>query len=156
VSSRIQVLSARANNHRREFELELTDRGVLSFPYHRCDPPPTPDDPLQDLYIDDELGREGITYTLHSGAQGSVIADMVRDFHRDPSYLRDLMLHRLSVEARDRFEASPVGIRALARRLGTSPAQIYRLLDPANYAKTVDRMLELLQVLDAEVDIIVT
>ena len=81
---------------------------------------------------------------------------MVRDFHRDPSYLRDLMLHRLSVEARDRFEASPVGIRALARRLGTSPAQIYRLLDPANYAKTVDRMLELLQVLDAEVDIIVT
>lgn len=155
MNDRIQILSADINNRKREFSLELSGRGTLPFPYHRCDPPPTSDDPIADFFIDDELGREGVTYVLQSGADGSVLADMVRDFHRDPSYMRDLLLHQLSVEARKRFDGSGVGIRALARRLETSPAQIYRLLDATNYAKTVDRMLELLQVLDAEVEIVV-
>ena len=152
---RIQVLSAHHNNRKREFALELTDRGVLVFPYHRCEPPPTSDDPIRHLHIDEELGGEGITYVLESGAEGSVIVDMVLDFNRDPSYMRDQLLHQLSVAARTRFDASSLGIRALARRLETSPAQVYRLLDQTNYAKTVDRMLELLQVLDAKVEVTV-
>jgi hypothetical protein len=32
---------------------------------------------------------------------------------------------------------------------------LYRLLDPANYRKSVDKMLALLQVLDCEVEVIV-
>ena len=43
----------------------------------------------------------------------------------------------------------------IIRRLGTSPAQFYRLIDPTNYRKTVDKMLLLLQVLDCEVDVVV-
>lgn len=156
MTERIKVLSASYNNRKREFHLELSGRGVLDFPFHRCDPPPTSEDPIRDLYIDPELGNEGVTYTLESGAEGSVIVDMVRDFHLDPSYVRDLMLYNMSIEAQERFAASPMGVRSLARRLQTSPAQVYRLLDQTNYSKTIDRMLELLQVLDAKVELTIT
>ena len=50
-------------------------------------------------------------------------------------------------------ESSPSGVRQLSRRLKTSPAQVYRLLDTTNYKKTVDKMLELLHVLDAKVEV---
>ena len=43
----------------------------------------------------------------------------------------------------------------MIRRLGTSPAQLYRLLDQTNYAKSVDQMLALLSVLDCEVELVV-
>jgi hypothetical protein len=150
------VLSARINNRRREFEIELSDRGVLSFPYRLAEPPPTREDPVRDCYVDPELGGDGVTFVLRSGAEGSVLADHVRELHRDPSYMRDLLLYQLSAEAQERFSASAMGVRELARRLGTSPAQVYRLLDPTNYTKTIDRMLELLQILDAKVELKVT
>jgi hypothetical protein len=54
------------------------------------------------------------------------------------------------------MESSAYGVRQLSRRLKTSPAQLYRLLDTTNYKKTVDKMLELLHVLDAEVELRVT
>ena len=41
------------------------------------------------------------------------------------------------------------------RRLGTSAAQLYRLLDQTNYRKSVDQVLNLLHVLDCDVDLIV-
>lgn len=40
-------------------------------------------------------------------------------------------------------------------RPGTSPAQFYRLIDPTNYRKSVDKMLMLLRVLDCEIEVIV-
>ncbi len=39
------------------------------------------------------------------------------------------------------------------RRLGTSASQLYRLLDPTNYKKSVDQMLALLLVLGCDVDV---
>jgi len=150
---RVKVLNVSINNRRREFEVELTDRGFLTFPYHRADPRPTRADPIRDFSIDPELGDEGVTYVLESGASGSVLADYVLEINRDPAYMRDLLLHQLTVEAVQRMESSPSGVRQLSRRLGTSPAQLYRLLDTTNYKKTVDKMLELLQVLDAKVEV---
>jgi hypothetical protein len=44
--------------------------------------------------------------------------------------MRDLLLHQLTVEASRRVDAGPLGIREISRRLRTSPAQLYRLLDP--------------------------
>ena len=149
----LKVLSASINNRRREFAIELIDRGVLAFPYHRADPPPTRDDPIRECFIDPELGSEGVTYVLESGAEGSVLSDHVLEINRDPAYMRDLLLYRLTVEAVKRMESSPSGVRQVSRRLKTSPAQVYRLLDTTNYKKTIDKMLELLQVLDAKVDI---
>jgi len=149
----LKILNASFNNRRREFAIELIDRGVLAFPYHRADPPPTRDDPIREFFIDPELGNEGITYVLESRAEGSVLSDHVLEVNRDPAYMRDLLLYQLTVEAAQRMESSPAGVRQLSRRLKTSPAQVYRLLDTTNYRKTVDSMLDLLHVLDAKVDV---
>jgi len=45
--------------------------------------------------------------------------------------------------------------REIIRRLGTSPAQLYRLLDTTNYRKSIDSVVELLQVLDCAVEFVV-
>jgi hypothetical protein len=150
----LKITSVRANNRKRAFEVE-TRRGQWLFPYGKAEPAPTPSDPLVELYIDPELGREGFTYVLASGAEGSVHIDHVLDYNEEPGYMRDLLLHNLTVEALMHLEASPLSRREIIRRLGTSPAQFYRLIDPTNYRKSVDKMLTLLRVLDCEVEVIV-
>lgn len=55
-----------------------------------------------------------------------------------------------------RFEASDLSAREVARALGTSPAQLYRLLDPTNYTKSVRQLLSLLYVLACDVEVEVT
>jgi predicted XRE-type DNA-binding protein len=92
---------------------------------------------------------------LASGAEGSVHIDHILDYNEEPGYMRDLLLHNLTVEALMRLEASPLSRREIIRRLGTSPAQFYRLIDPTIYRKSVDKMLTLLRVLDCEVEVIV-
>lgn len=149
----VKVTSVKVNGRRRCLVIGLGQRGVLDFPFARMEPAPGPDDPVADVAVDAELAREGVTYHLRSGAEGVVLADQVLDYHRDPDYVRDLILHQLTVEAVRRIEADGWGIREIGRRLKTSPAQVYRLLDPTNYRKTVDRMVALLQVLDARVEV---
>ena len=61
----------------------------------------------------------------------------------------------LTIEAQKRIAASPLSKREIVRRLGTSAAQLYRLLDQTNYRKSVDQLLALLQVLNCEVDLVV-
>ena len=150
----MKITSVAANNRKRAFEV-VTRRGQWLFPYSKAEPSPTPSDPLVELYIDPELGREGFTYVLASGAEGSVHIDHVLDYNEEPGYMRDLLLYNLTVEALDRIETSPLSKREIIRRLGTSPAQFYRLIDPTNYRKSVDKLLSLLQVLDCEVEVIV-
>ena len=150
----MKITSVTANNRKRAFEVK-TRRGQWLFPYSKAEPAPTSSDPLVELYIDPELGREGFTYLLASGAEGSVLMDHVLDYNEEPGYMRDLLLHNLTVEALERLETSPLSRREIIRRLGTSPAQFYRLIDPTNYRKSVDKMLTLLRVLDCEVEVIV-
>ena len=150
----MKITSVNANNRKRAFEV-TTRRGQWPFPYGKADPTPTPADPLAELYIDPELGREGFTYLLASGAEGSVLMDHVLDYNEEPGYMRDLLLYNLTVEALERLDASPLSKREIIRRLRTSPAQFYRLIDPTNYRKSVDKLLSLLQVLDCEVEVIV-
>jgi predicted XRE-type DNA-binding protein len=150
----VKITSVVANNRKRVFEV-TTRRGQWPFPYGRAEPEPTPADPLVELFIDPELGREGFTYVLASGAEGSVHIDHVLDYNEEPGYMRDLLLYNLTVEALDRIETSRLSKREIIRRLGTSPSQFYRLIDPTNYRKSVDKMLALLQVLDCEVEVTV-
>jgi len=150
----VKITTVTANNRKRAFEVK-TRRGQWLFPYSKAEPEPTASDPLVELYIDPELGREGFTYLLASGAEGSVLVDHVLDYNEEPGYMRDLLLYNLTVEALERIEASPLSKREIIRRLGTSPAQFYRLLDTTNYRKSVDKLLALLQVLDCEVEVIV-
>jgi len=101
------------------------------------------------------MAGEAILYRLESGLEGFVHVEMAFDYNREPSYMRDLLLHELTVDALRAFESSGLAKREVIRRLGTSPAQLYRLLDPADYSKTVDRMLELLSVLGCDVELTV-
>jgi hypothetical protein len=69
--------------------------------------------------------------------------------------MANLALYDLTVEARRRFEESGLSAREVARWLGTSPAQLYRLLDPTNYSKSVKQLILLLYVLGFQVELAV-
>lgn len=150
----MKIRSVRQNNRKHAFEV-TTWRHHLLFPYAKADPAPTAADPPVEVSVDDELGREGFTYRLSSGREGSVHVEQVLDYNQDPSYLRDVLLYRLTIEAQTRLDASPLSKREIIRRLGTSPAQFYRLLDPTNYHKSLDKVLSLLSVLGCDVDVVV-
>ena len=150
----MKIITLSSNNHRHAFEVG-TKRGSFTFPYAKADPVPSAADPLADLFIDDELGREGFTYLLRSGAEGSVHLEQVLEYNRDPHYLRRMLLYRLSVEAVTLVAESRLTKRELSRRLGTSTAQLHRLLDPTNTRTSVDQLVSLLQVLDCDVDLVV-
>jgi len=146
----VKVQSVAFNNRRKGFEVR-TRAHCYWFPYARLDPQPTSRDPVVAAAVDAEIGREGFSYRLRSGRDGTVHLDQVLDYNRDPAYLRDLLLYRLTLAAQQRVEQSPLSRREIIRRLGTSATQFYRLLDQANYRKSVDQVLRLLQVLDCEV-----
>ena len=150
----MKVRSVKHNNHKKVFEVRTSTK-TLPFPYSKADPTPTTDDPIEKLYVDPEVAREGFTYVLRSGREGTVLADQVLDYNRDPAYLRDLLVYRLTLEAKKRIAESPLSKREIVRRLNTSAAQLYRLLDTTNYRKSIDQMLALLQVLDFDVDLVV-
>jgi hypothetical protein len=148
----MKILSVVANNRKHVFEVE-TRRQVLVFPYVKADPSPTPSDRVAEAFVDPELGREGFTFRLESGQEGAIHIDAVLEYNEDPSYMAELTLYRLTQEAKSRFEASGLSAREVSRWLGTSPTQLYRLLDPTNYSKSVKQLISLLYVLGCEVDV---
>jgi hypothetical protein len=148
----MKILGVIANNRRHLFEVR-TRRQDLVFPYAKADPAPSKLDRVEEVYVDDELGREAFTFRLASAAEGSVHLDAVLEYNDDPSYMADLALYRLTQEARTRFETSGLSAREVARSLGTSPTQLYRLLDPTNYTKSLRQMLSFLYLLGCDVDV---
>lgn len=150
----MKIRSVTQNNRKKRFELKTATRNFV-FPYAKADPRPQIDDPIVSVYVDKELGREGFTYALASGEKGTIHVEQVLEYNQDPSYLRDLLLYKLTLEAQRRIHKSALSKREIIRRLGTSATQFYRLLDQTNYRKSVDSMLSLLHVLDCEVDLIV-
>jgi hypothetical protein len=151
----VKILGVEANNRRRRFEIRTRAKSFV-FPYALVEPVPSVNDRIAEVFVDPELGREAFTYRLASGAEGSVHVDSVLEYNEDPAYMADLTLYRLTQQARDHFEASELSAREVARALGTSPAQLYRLLDPTNYTKSVRQLLSLLYVLGCDVDVEVT
>ena len=150
----MKIRSVGYNNRKKTFEIKVGPR-TFTFPYSKAVPPPTVDDPVRRVAVDKDLAREGFTYVLESGREGTVHVEQVLEYNQDPSYLRDLLLYKLTIEAQKRIEASPLSRREVVRRLGTSASQLYRLLDQTNYGKSVDQLLTLLQVLDCDVDFVV-
>lgn len=150
----MKIRSVKANNRRKAFEATVAGKR-LAFPFAQLEVQPTADDPIANVYVDRELGGEGFTYVLKSGREGTVHVENVLEYNRDPDHLRDLLLYRLTVEAQKCIAATPLAKREVIRRLRTSPAQLYRLLDQTNYRKSVDQMLRLLQVLDCDVQLVV-
>ncbi len=148
----MKIQSVVANNRRRAFEVH-TRRETFAFPYSEAAPAPSSNDRIEEVYVDPELGREGFTYRLASGAEGSVHLDSVLEYNEDPSYMAELTLYRLTLEAEKRFESSGLSAREVARLLGTSPTQLYRLLDPTNYGKSLKQLVALLYLLGAEIEV---
>ena len=149
----MKIRSVTHNNRKKVFEVRTSTKKLV-FPFSKADPTPI-QDPITELSVDAEAGREAFTYVLHSGRAGTVHIEQVLEYNQDPSYLRDLLLYRLTLEAQTRIAESPLSKREIVRRLGTSAAQLYRLLDQTNYRKSVDQVLALLQVLNCEVDLVV-
>ena len=151
----MKIDSVAHNNRKKAFVVEASGQTYL-FPYAKADPQPSASDRIAEIAVDPELGGEGFTYVLESGAEGTVHVEQVLEYNQDPGYLRDQLLYRLTLEAQKRIETSPLSKREIIRRLKTSPAQLYRLLDQTNYRKSVDQVLALLHVLDCDVDLVVT
>lgn len=150
----MKIRSVTPNNRKKTFEIRTSTKR-LAFPFAKADPAPTMQDPLSDLFVDDELGREGFSYVLRSGRTGTVHSEQVLEYNQDPHYQRNLLLYKLTIEAQKRAAASQLSKREIMRRLGTSAAQLYRLLDQTNDRKSIDQVLALLQVLNCEVDLVV-
>jgi hypothetical protein len=148
----VKILGVEANNRRRLFEVR-TRRETFVFPYAKVHPVPSAGDRVAEVFADPELGREAFTFRLASGAEGSVHIDAVLEYNEDPSYLADLTLYRLTQEARTRLENSGLSTREVARSLGTSPTQLYRLIDPTNYSKSLRQLMALLYLLGCDVDV---
>lgn len=150
----MKIKNVKHDNRKKAFEV-VTARKRYAFPYARLDVRPSRENPISRVYVDEELGREAFTYELCSGEQGTVHIDHVLEYNRDPRAMRDLLLYKLTLVAQERVRSSPLSARELIRRLGTSPAQFYRLLDQTNYTKSIDQLLTLLSVLDCDVDLVV-
>ena len=150
----MKIHSVTHNNRKKAFQVK-TSKKTFEFPYSKADPQPSASDPISRLSVDKELGREGFSYVLASGKEGTVHSEQVLEYNQDPNYLRDALLYKLTIEAQKRVAASPLSKREMIRRLGTSATQFYRLLDQKNYRKSVDQLLSLLHVLDCDVDLLV-
>ena len=150
----MKIRSVSHNNRKKMFQVKLS-KGMLLLPYSKVDPRPSGSDPATRVYVDKELGGEGFVYVLESGKEGTVHSEQVLEYNQDPRYLRDALLYKLTLEAQKRVKASPLSKREIIRRLGTSATQLYRLIDPTNYRKSVDQLLSLLHVLDCDVDLLV-
>ena len=150
----MKIRSVSHNNRKRAFEVE-TARGTYQLPYSKVDPRPDAGNPIARVFVDGELAREGFTYILDSGEQGSIHVEQVLEYNQDPGLLRDALLYKLTIEAQKRVQTSALSRREIIRRLGTSASQFYRLLDQKNLRKSVDQLLSLLHVLDCDVDLVV-
>lgn len=148
----MKILKAVANNRKKALEIE-TSKGVFSLPFSKLQLKPTAKDRIKTIYVDPELAKTAVTYALESGKEDSVHLDAFLDYNREPDFMRNMTLHQLTVEALKLFKKSGLSKHELTRRLKTSPSQIYRLLDPSNYQKSVDEMLRLLAVFGYRLEI---
>lgn len=149
------ITTIKPNNRQHRFEITVNDE-LFVFPYAKADPAPSSADPLVEVAPDPELGNEAFTYQLSSGAEGTVHADAVLEYNQDPSTMADLAIYQLTLQARDRYDESGLSAREVARALHTSTSQLYRLLDPTNYTKSLHQLLALLNHLGYDIDVSLT
>ena len=142
-----------SNNRKKAFEV-CTYSTMYLFPYAVVRPTPTKENKVIDTFVDEELGHEGFVYVLSSGEEGTVHIDHVLEYNKDPGYMADMLLYQLTLWAQEAVKQSPLSTREIIRRLGTSPAQYYRLLDQTNYRKSVRQLITLLHIVDCEVEVV--
>jgi hypothetical protein len=80
----VQIRSVRHNNLKKVFEVGTSTK-TLVFPFSKPAPGPTTEDPVTELSVDAEAGREAFTYVLHSGRTGTVHVEQVLEYNQDPA-----------------------------------------------------------------------
>lgn len=141
------------NNRKKAFVVE-TNKGVYEFPYSQLSLKPSKSDSLARVAPERAIGSEGFTYVLQSGASDTVHIDHVLRYAQDADYLREELIFKLTIEAKRLISELHFTKREVARRMKTSPSQLYRLLDPTFYGKTLDQMVSLLHCLGHRVDLV--
>ena len=128
----MKIKSVRHDNRKKAFEVATHEKAYW-FPFAKLRLRPTPANPVKSVRVDDELGNEAFTYELQSGEEGTVHIDQVLDYNRDPRYMRDLLLYKLTLAAQKRDERqfleqagvdSPVGDLALRNSIASSTRPI--------------------------------
>ena len=115
----MKIRSVRHNNRKKVFEIRTSTKKLI-FPFSKAEPAPTIQDPITEVSVDPEAGREAFTYVLDSGRSGTVHVEQVLEYNQDPAHLQDLLLYRLTLEAQKRVAESPLSkpeiMRCLAAR----------------------------------------
>ena len=142
------------NNHRKAFEVSAKN-STYHYPYIQLRLQPSRGNVIKEAYLDPGSGNQSFTYVLQSGDEGTVHLEQVLDYNHRPAQLRAQVLDALTGEAHRKAERSGLSKRELARRLGTSASQLYRILNPDPGSKSIGRVLDLLEVLDCDVDLTV-
>jgi hypothetical protein len=150
----MKIHNVKFSNHRKDFEVN-TGRRIYYYPYAELRLQPSSGNVIREVSIDRASRNQSFIYILQSGDEGTVHIDHVLDYNFQPEQLRKRVLKALTKEARRRIKRSVLSKRALVRRLGTSASQLYRLLDPDNQNKSIDRVLDLLEALECDVEITV-
>lgn len=150
----MKIASVEVNNRRKAFEVRAGGR-ELSYPFALLRLRPSKGNRVARVYVDPEVGREGFTYVLDDGGEDTIHIDQVLEYNRDPEYLRDQLVYQLTLDAQKGVAESELSKREIIRRLGTSPAQLYRLLDQTNTRKSLGQLVALLHVLDYDVELVV-
>ena len=149
----MRITNVEYNNHNKSFSV-TTKKSIYNYPYANLDLPPKENNPLISVWIDEDFGEEAFSYKLKDSKSGTVHIDHVLEYNRDPNYMTELLLYKLTIEAKKHVDNTPLSKREIIRRLGTSPSQYYRLLDQTNVTKSINKMLNLLQVLGCEIDVV--
>jgi len=151
----VKIRNAKANNRKKEFEITTFNGSEFIFPYANAELKPTSENRIAELFVDKELANEAITYVLESGEEGTIHIEQILDYNEDPVYLANLLMYKLSLEAKRNMEDSALSTRHIARRLNTSVPQLYRLLDLQNTHKSMTQLIKLLHILNLDVDFVV-
>ena len=149
----MKIRSVKQNNRKKVFEVGTSTKKLV-FPFSKAAPTPTTEDPVTELSVDLEAGREAFTYVLHSGRTGIVHVEQVLGQTQDPTYLRDLLL-RLTLEAQKRMRREPAleaRDRAQARDVCGAVVSPSRSDELPQVCRSG---LALLQVLNCDVDLVV-
>ena len=149
----VKIRRVAINRRKKTFDVDL-GRSRYSIAFARLDPRPTADDPVEEANIDPRSRARGSCTGSRRGPRAlcSRIKSSVKQKIR---YLRRILLHRVTVEARDRLTASGICKRGGGPEAGRLSRPALPAARRPNQRKSVDQMLRLLQVLDCGVDLVV-
>ncbi len=140
------------NNRKKTFEI-YAEKDYYEYPYSQLHLLHTEQNLISETFIDKELDREGFICRLKSGKEVTIHLDQVLEYNKDPEYLRQMLLYKLTLKAQKLLKEKKVSKREIIRHLNTSPTQFYRLMDQTFYHKTIDQMVKLLNALDCLVEL---